>query len=47
MTNHIAIALALLIVAGFAADALWLHVDAPVMLAKLVDRFIEYVSFWR
>lgn len=47
MTNRIAIALALLIAAGFVVDALWLHGDAPLVLAKLLDRFIEYLSFWR
>lgn len=47
MTNRIAIALALLIVSALLADALWLHVDAPVLLGRMLNRSIEYLSFWR
>lgn len=47
MTNQIALTLALLIVAIFAADALWLHLGLPVILGKAMDGLIEQVSFWR
>ncbi|MFN3524570.1 MAG: hypothetical protein ACK4YU_00660 [Paracoccus sp. (in: a-proteobacteria)] len=47
MTNKIAIALLLLFVAFLVADHLWLQLDAPMFLARQLDRFIEYLSFWR
>ncbi|MFN4060889.1 MAG: hypothetical protein ACK4IA_09075 [Paracoccus hibiscisoli] len=47
MTNQIAIALLLLIVAVFAADQIWLGGDLPLVAARTMDQFIEYVSFWR
>ncbi|WP_170295070.1 hypothetical protein [Paracoccus aestuariivivens] len=47
MTNVIAICLGLLILALFAADALFLHWDLPVFLGKQFAELIEYLSFWR
>lgn len=47
MTNTIAIALLVLILALFAADQLWLQWQLPLMAARMVDGFIEHVSFWR
>lgn len=47
MTNQIALTIALLIVAIFAADALWLNLGLPVMVGKAMDGLIEQVSFWR
>ncbi|MBU2959053.1 hypothetical protein Q4511_08830 [Paracoccus sp. 1_MG-2023] len=47
MTNKIAIALVLLIIAGFAVDAIWFGGTLPLAAARTLDRFIEYLSFWR
>lgn len=47
MTNSIAIALLLLILALFLADQLWLQGDLPVLFARMMDDFIDHVSFWR
>ncbi|WP_265501041.1 hypothetical protein [Paracoccus beibuensis] len=47
MTNQIAIALLLLIGAVFLADQLWLGGSLPLVAAKGVDQFIEYLAFWR
>jgi hypothetical protein len=47
MTNQIAIALLLLLVVLFAADALVLQGNLPLFLAKEFAVLIEYVSFWR
>ncbi|GHG25055.1 MULTISPECIES: hypothetical protein [Paracoccus] len=47
MTNAIAVALVILILALFAADQLWLHWDLPLLVARSMDGFIEHVSFWR
>ena len=47
MTNQIAIALLLLIAAVFAIDHFWLGMDLPLFVARQMDQFIEYLSFWR
>ncbi|WP_169308851.1 hypothetical protein [Paracoccus gahaiensis] len=47
MTNKIAIALLLLIVATFAVDQIWLGGTLPLLAAKTMAQFIEYLSFWR
>lgn len=47
MTNQIAIALLVLIVAVFALDHFWLHMNLPLFVARQTDQFIEYLSFWR
>lgn len=47
MTNGIVIALALAIAAAFALDALWLHLDLPVLAGKAALDLIDWVSFWR
>ncbi|WCR00178.1 hypothetical protein [Paracoccus aestuarii] len=47
MTNQIAIALLLLIAAAFAIDLIWLGGSLPLLAARTLDQFIEYLSFWR
>ncbi|MFN3273109.1 MAG: hypothetical protein ACK41U_00395 [Paracoccus sp. (in: a-proteobacteria)] len=47
MTNQIAIALLLLFAAFLVVDHFWLQLDAPMFLARQLDQFIEYLSFWR
>ena len=47
MTNRIAIALAVLIVALLLADRLWLHLDLPVMAGRMLVESVDYLSFWR
>lgn len=47
MTNQIAIALLVLIVAVFTIDHFWLHMNLPLFVARQTDQFIEYLSFWR
>ncbi|MBW7057203.1 hypothetical protein KY389_10940 [Paracoccus bogoriensis] len=47
MTNQIAIALLMLFAALLLADHFWLQMDMPLFLARQLDRFIEYLSFWR
>ncbi|WP_168217456.1 hypothetical protein [Paracoccus liaowanqingii] len=47
MTNKIAIALLLLIAATFVADQIWLGGTLPLVAAKTLAQFIEYLSFWR
>ncbi|MBU3029230.1 hypothetical protein [Paracoccus marinaquae] len=47
MTNKIAILLAVMILAIFAADHFWLNLDLPVRVGKVMNGFIEYLSFWR
>ncbi|WP_282603020.1 hypothetical protein [Paracoccus sp. PARArs4] len=47
MTNKIAFALVLLIAATFAIDAIWFDGMLPLTAARTLDRFIEYLSFWR
>lgn len=47
MTNKIAIALLLLIAVAFAVDQVWLGGTLPLLAAKALAQFIEYLSFWR
>lgn len=47
MTNGLAIALALLIGALLAADALWLGWNLPVLAGRKLADLIEYLAFWR
>lgn len=47
MTNSIAIALLLLVLGLVAADYFWLHLNLPLIVARQLDGFIEYLSFWR
>ena len=47
MTNTIAIALLMLILAAFAVDQIWLGGHLPLMAARAMDQLIEYLSFWR
>lgn len=47
MTNQIAIAIIVLILAALAADHLWLGFDLPIRVLRLLDGVIEYLSFWR
>ena len=36
-----------LILLIFAADALWLHWNLPVLIGREFVGFVEYLSFWR
>ncbi len=47
MTNRIAIALLVLIVAFFLADHFVLHLGAALFLARQLALFVEYLAFWR
>lgn len=47
MTNQIAIALLLLIAMVFIADQIWFGATLPLLAAKGLDDFIEYLAFWR
>jgi hypothetical protein len=47
MNNQIAIALLLLMAAALLVDQVWLDGTLPLLLAKALDRFIEYLAFWR
>lgn len=47
MTNQIAIALILLIIALFMLDYFVLHMDLHIQAAKGFNDFIEYLAFWR
>lgn len=47
MTNTIAIVLGLLILALFAADALFFGQGLPLFLGKQFATLVEYLSFWR
>jgi len=47
MTNTIAIWLAVLIVAVFAADFLYFDWDLHIVLGRQFLRLLEVVAFWR
>ena len=47
MTNRIAIALVLVIILAFVADAIWFGGELPVMLGRQVFALVEYLAFWR
>lgn len=47
MTNQITIVLVLLVLGLFAADALVLHWNLPLLAGKEFAGLIEYLSFWR
>ena len=47
MTNRIAIALLVLILAFFLADHFVLHIGAAFFLAQQFTLFVEYLAFWR
>jgi hypothetical protein len=47
MTNRVALALILLLGLFFLADALWLHLGAPVFLARKFADLVEWLAFWR
>ena len=47
MTNKIAIALVLLVVAVFVADAYLFEGTLPVFLGKKLFEFLEWLAFWR
>ena len=47
MTNKLAIILFALIVTLFIVDRTVIHLNLPLIAAKGLDNFIEYVSFWR
>ncbi len=47
MTNRIAIALLMMVVAFLVADQLVLHLGAGLFLARQFALFVEYLAFWR
>ncbi|MCB2125039.1 MAG: hypothetical protein H6897_02160 [Rhodobacteraceae bacterium] len=47
MTTRIALFLVVLIVLFFVVDALWLHLGAPLFLARKFADFVEWLAFWR
>jgi len=47
MTNKIAIALGLLVVAVFAVDAYAFEGALPVFLGKELFEFLDWIAFWR
>jgi len=47
MTNKIAIALGLLVVAVFAVDAYAYEGALPVFLGKELFEFLDWIAFWR
>lgn len=47
MTNKIALALALVIIAVFAVDAFAFGGALPVFLAKKIFVFLDWLAFWR
>lgn len=47
MTNRIAAALALLLLAFLAADQLWFGGGVPLLAARKLADFVEYLAFWR
>jgi hypothetical protein len=47
MTNRIAIALLVMVVAFFLADHFFLHLGAAFFLARQFALFVEYLAFWR
>lgn len=47
MTNQIALALALIVIALFVIDAALFGGNLPISLGKRFAGLIEYLSFWR
>ena len=47
MTNKIAIGLALIVIAVFAADAFAFGGTLPVFLGKKLFVFLDWLAFWR
>lgn len=47
MTNKIAVAIALMVLALFALDALFFDGHLPLFLARKTLALIEWVAFWR
>lgn len=47
MTNQIALALALIVIALFVIDATFFGGGLPISLGKRFAGLIEYLSFWR
>ncbi|MFI0395453.1 hypothetical protein [Paracoccus jiaweipingae] len=47
MTNGIALTLALMVLAVFAVDAIWLGGGLPVFMGRKLLALIEWVEFWR
>lgn len=46
MTNQIAIALILIIIAVFAVDYFWFDFGLPVFLGKQFAGLVSYLVFW-
>lgn len=47
MTNRIAFALAGLLALAVAVDALWFGGTVPLLLARKLAEFVEFLAFWR
>ncbi|WP_291336117.1 hypothetical protein [Albidovulum sp.] len=47
MSTRIALSLAVLIAVFIVVDALWLHLGAPLFLARKFADFVEWLAFWR
>ena len=47
MPNSVALTLFVLIVALFAADAMYLGWDLPVLVMEQVARLASWMAFWR
>lgn len=47
MTNTIALTLFVLIAGIFVTDAVFWGSGLPVVVGKIIDQFIEFLSFWR
>lgn len=47
MTNTVALVLVLAVLGLIIADHLWLQWQVPLAMARMMDGFIEFLSFWR
>lgn len=47
MNNQTALAIAIVIISIFIADAVFFDWDLPVILGKLLARVTEWMAFWR
>ncbi|MFN6952983.1 MAG: hypothetical protein ACK4NE_10385 [Albidovulum sp.] len=47
MTTRIAFALVIVIVFFVFVDAIWLHLGAPLFVARKLADLVEWLAFWR
>ncbi len=47
MTDRIALVLAILILAAFAADHFYFHFGLLVFLGRKLTAFVDFLQFWR